>query len=76
MAELENPAMAPPASPLQTESILRDALREALSGNSAVVGRLSYARTSVHFTVDGASESVTLLLDRRPPQLAPAGEPA
>jgi phospholipid/cholesterol/gamma-HCH transport system ATP-binding protein len=76
MAELDNPAMAPTASPVQAESILRDALREALSGNSGVVNRLSYARTSVRFTVEGASESLTLLLDRRPPQLAPAGEPA
>jgi phospholipid/cholesterol/gamma-HCH transport system ATP-binding protein len=76
MADLDNPTAAPPASPLQAESLLRNALGEALSGNSGVVGRLSYARTSVRFTVEGGSESVTLLLDRRPPELAPAGEPA
>ena len=76
MAELENPAAALPASPRQAASSLRDALREALSGDPGVVGRLSYARTSVQFNVEGAGESVTLLLDRRPPELAAAGEPA
>jgi hypothetical protein len=39
--------------------------------------RLSNADTSVTFAVRGAeSESVTLLLDRNPPTVAPAGDPA
>ena len=76
MAELHNPAAAPPATPRQTAAGLREGLREALSADTAAVGRLSYARTSVRFTVEGDPESVTLLLDRRPPALASTGEPA
>jgi phospholipid/cholesterol/gamma-HCH transport system ATP-binding protein len=58
------------------ERELRAALGAMLSSPSPVVHRLSYARTSVMLRVTGGRSPVTLLLDRRPPELAGADEPA
>ena len=55
---------------------LRRSLEAVIDGGSPLVRRLSYARTSVRFDVEGPGPAVTLLLDRRPPELAPNGEPA
>jgi phospholipid/cholesterol/gamma-HCH transport system ATP-binding protein len=69
-----------PASPAPTPSEaaaeLRGALNGVLSSDAPIVARLSYARTSVRFAIDGSQEGVTLLLDRRPPELGDADEPA
>jgi hypothetical protein len=54
---------------------LRASLERALAMGGRPVHRLGGAGTSVTFHVAGG-ESVTLLLDRRPPVVAPAGEPA
>jgi phospholipid/cholesterol/gamma-HCH transport system ATP-binding protein len=62
--------------PGSIERELRAALARALSTDSPAVGRLSYARTSVRFRVEGGVEPCTLLLDRRPPTLGGADEPA
>jgi ABC-type transporter Mla maintaining outer membrane lipid asymmetry ATPase subunit MlaF len=58
------------------ERELHRALAAMLTSPSPVVNRLSYARTSVTFRVTGGHSPVTLLLDRRPPELAGADEPA
>lgn len=55
---------------------LHDALSRALSCGDPIVDRLSYARSSVSFVVEGEEDGVTLLLDRRPPALGDAREPA
>ena len=51
-----------------------DALNEALGSGDPIVARLSYARSTVSFFVEGQDDGVTLLLDRRPPELADARE--
>ena len=53
---------------------LRERLGRVLGSDDAKVLYLASARTSVSFKTPG--ESVTLLLDRRPPALADDGEPA
>jgi phospholipid/cholesterol/gamma-HCH transport system ATP-binding protein len=53
---------------------LRRALEQALATGGVAVGKLAYAHTSVRFMAEG--ESVTLLLDRTPPELAYGSEPA
>jgi phospholipid/cholesterol/gamma-HCH transport system ATP-binding protein len=53
---------------------LHDALARALAQPGQEVGRLAYARTSVGLNV--GDFGVTLLLDRRPCELAGADEPA
>jgi phospholipid/cholesterol/gamma-HCH transport system ATP-binding protein len=58
------------------ERQLRAALQRMLASSSAVVRRLSYARTSVVFRVTGGMSPATLLLDRRPPELGGVQEPA
>ncbi len=55
---------------------LHDALSAALTCGDPIVDRLAYARTSVSFQIEGEDDSVTLLLDRRPPELADSREPA
>ena len=55
---------------------IRQALEEAVSSGSAVARRLSYARTSVKFSVTGQRDGATLLLDRSPPTVAGPDEPA
>jgi ABC-type transporter Mla maintaining outer membrane lipid asymmetry ATPase subunit MlaF len=55
---------------------VRQALHEVVATESVIVGRLSYARTSVRFNIGSPENSVTLLLDRRPPALGGADEPA
>jgi ABC-type multidrug transport system fused ATPase/permease subunit len=62
--------------PYEAERALADAITEALGRRSAAVGRLSYARTSVAFHVEGGNNPCTLLLDRRPPTLTGGNEPA
>jgi hypothetical protein len=54
---------------------LRDSLERALELGGRGVDRLGAAGTSVTFEVAGA-ESVTLLLDRRPPVVTGGDEPA
>jgi ABC-type transporter Mla maintaining outer membrane lipid asymmetry ATPase subunit MlaF len=63
-------------SPQQAVAAVRAALHQILGGDSLIVGRLSYARTSVRFNVASPQDSVTLLLDRRPPALGGSDEPA
>jgi phospholipid/cholesterol/gamma-HCH transport system ATP-binding protein len=53
---------------------LSDALALALGSGLPEVQRLSYARTSVTFTVAGESGSSSLLLDQKPPRLAQTHE--
>jgi ABC-type transporter Mla maintaining outer membrane lipid asymmetry ATPase subunit MlaF len=53
---------------------LHRSLTLALASEQPAVGRLRYARTSVRFVVGG--EGVTLLLDRSPPAVGDADEPA
>ncbi|MHB8694129.1 MAG: ABC transporter ATP-binding protein [Solirubrobacteraceae bacterium] len=65
-----------PVDPAGAARQLRAALNAVLTGDSPIIGRLSYARTSVRFDVQGASHPTTLLLDRRPPQLGAGEEPA
>lgn len=60
----------------EAEQRLRRALERALASSSPIVRRLGHARTSVAFHVGGTHEPVTLLLDRLPPRVAPAREPA
>jgi phospholipid/cholesterol/gamma-HCH transport system ATP-binding protein len=56
---------------------LRNSIEAALACGATSVNRLSYARTSVGFRIAGDGEqSVTVLLDRKPPRLAGADEPA
>jgi hypothetical protein len=56
---------------------LRARLARALEVNERATQRLARAGTSVTFRVDDSDEeSVTLLLDRYPPELVGAGEPA
>jgi phospholipid/cholesterol/gamma-HCH transport system ATP-binding protein len=55
---------------------LRDALERVIASDSPTVGRLSYAKTSVRFNTEGRQDPVTLLLDRRPAELAGSDEPA
>lgn len=56
---------------------LRDAVERALRGDERTSHRLAKAQTTVAFVVvDEPTESVTVLLDRRPPQVAPDDEPA
>lgn len=55
---------------------LRDALARVLGCGDPIVDRLSYARSSVSFMVSGEGDSVTLLLDRRPPKLGDHRDPA
>jgi hypothetical protein len=54
---------------------LTERLREALAGDEHRVRRLVRAATSVTICVDG-DEAATLLLDRRPPVVTSAPEPA
>ena len=63
---------APPGATV----VLRDALTRMLGCGSPAVNRLSYAGTSVTFRTRGPGADVTLLLDRRPPQIAGPEEPA
>ena len=60
----------------EVELLLRRTLEQVLAVGSPPVRRLSYARTSVAFRVADSGDPVTLLLDRQPPALASAGEPA
>jgi phospholipid/cholesterol/gamma-HCH transport system ATP-binding protein len=69
-------AGARPVAPADAARELRAALTGVLTGDSPIIGRLSYARTSVRFDVDGVSDPTTLLLDRRPPQLGSGDQPA
>jgi phospholipid/cholesterol/gamma-HCH transport system ATP-binding protein len=62
-------------SPQVAASELREALEDIVRGESAIVGRLSYARTSVRFDVAGG-DSTTLFLDRRPAEVGGPDEPA
>ena len=62
--------------PESIERELSAALQRAITTDSPAVGRLSYARTSVRFRVEGGTEPCTLLLDRRPPTLGGSDEPA
>jgi phospholipid/cholesterol/gamma-HCH transport system ATP-binding protein len=55
---------------------IAEALERALSSGLSGVRRLSYARTSVCFSVSGHGPQATLLLDRDPPAVAGPGEPA
>jgi phospholipid/cholesterol/gamma-HCH transport system ATP-binding protein len=55
---------------------IRDALEGALASGLPEVRRLSYARTSVRFSIIGSGGAATLLLDRNPPLVAGADEPA
>jgi phospholipid/cholesterol/gamma-HCH transport system ATP-binding protein len=55
---------------------IAEALERAVSSGLSGVRRLSYARTSVRFSVAGHGPQATLLLDREPPAVAGAGEPA
>lgn len=56
---------------------LIDALQDALALNGRRVHRLGSARTSVTFEIlDEHGAAVTLLLDRHPPVVVDAGEPA
>jgi len=55
---------------------LRGALDAALGCGLREVRRLSYAQTTVRFRLADATDGVTLLLDRRPPQVAANGEVA
>jgi ABC-type transporter Mla maintaining outer membrane lipid asymmetry ATPase subunit MlaF len=64
------------ASPRKVTDGLRQALQEIVGSGSPIVGRLSYARTSVRFNVESPDNSVTLLLDRRPPEIGAADDPA
>ncbi len=61
-----------------TSEELRVRLQEALAIEPELAGRLSKARTSVAFVVvdDEGGGAITLLLDRRPPVVAPRSEPA
>lgn len=52
------------------------AVDRAIQCDMPGANRLSYAHTSVAFRLHGGEERVTLLLDRRPPQVAGPGEPA
>jgi phospholipid/cholesterol/gamma-HCH transport system ATP-binding protein len=58
------------------EVSIRGALERALSSGLSGVRRLSYARTSVRFSVAGRGPEATLLLDREPPEVAGPDEPA
>jgi len=65
------------SSPAQESIDLRVRLERALSGDGHAVARLGAAGTSVSFRVtDALGASVTLLLDRKPPQVAERDEPA
>jgi phospholipid/cholesterol/gamma-HCH transport system ATP-binding protein len=55
---------------------VRDALERALACGLPEVRRLSYARTSVRFSIIGSGGAATLLLDRNPPVVASPDEPA
>jgi phospholipid/cholesterol/gamma-HCH transport system ATP-binding protein len=54
---------------------LREALERVLGCGAPVLDRLSYAETSVSFRVNGHSDAVTVLVDRRPPKVGAADEP-
>lgn len=61
----------------ETDSALKDALVRALAFGGRPVARLGAAGTSVTFEVtDAADQSVTLLLDRQPPEAVAGTEPA
>jgi phospholipid/cholesterol/gamma-HCH transport system ATP-binding protein len=60
----------------QAVACLRDALNGALTSARTEVNRLSYARTSVRLTVGDGGDAVTLLLDRKPPEVTASAEPA
>lgn len=71
--------LAPAAA--ESAGVLRAALARALASDSPAVGRLSYARTSVTFTINDPvtasdTEQITLLLDRRPAELCRHPQPA
>jgi hypothetical protein len=50
--------------------LLERSVREVLGWSRPAIGRLAHAQTSITFRV--GADSVTLLLDRRPPVLAPS----
>ena len=57
--------------------VLRERLELVLAMDDPGLKRLGEAQTSVTFSnLDLPEASVTLLLDRDPPQLVPAGDPA
>jgi phospholipid/cholesterol/gamma-HCH transport system ATP-binding protein len=64
-----------PVDASQAARLLHDALKRVVGADTPIVGRLSYARTSVRFSVEGGG-ATTLLLDRRPPELGGSDEPA
>jgi hypothetical protein len=65
------------AAPDDRTTPLRDRLGRVLASGDPRLERLSGAGTSVSFQITGAPHaSVTMLLDRRPPALAPGNEPA
>jgi len=56
---------------------LRESLKRVLGRQTPSVTRLAHADTTVRFVVLGdPEEAVTLLLDRRPPQVVDGDEPA
>ena len=55
---------------------LREALERALALGGRPVQRLGSAGTSVNFVVASGDSAVTLLLDRRPPEVTDGGQPA
>ena len=58
-------------------ALLRVRLEQVLASGDPRLVRLAAAETSVDFhNVDAPEHSVTLLLDRKPPALAPKPEPA
>jgi phospholipid/cholesterol/gamma-HCH transport system ATP-binding protein len=59
-------------STVREHARLREALALALESGAPGVQRLSYARTSVTFSVSGQSGPSALLLDQKPPRLADA----
>jgi hypothetical protein len=68
-------AIPPEAQPTPTRLAQRLALALELGGRS--VQRLGAAGTTVTFWVtDAEQESITILLDRRPPQIVDGGEPS
>jgi len=55
---------------------LRERLERALKAGGRPVDRLGGAETSVTFKISGGEETITLLLDRQPPEVVDGDEPA
>ena len=68
--------MSTPPTP-ESEPRLRERLATALAGDDPRIGRLTKSQTSVTFTIrDRPAAAATVLLDRNPPKVAAAVEPA